>query len=90
MIGPIGKTVQAETQRGPSQPPRPQNPDAAAEAPAAGRWPEGQLRRRDRFPQTPTHEQPEFLRRPVRRPRREGNGAPGEANGAVTDDSDRD
>jgi hypothetical protein len=77
--------------RGPSQPPRPQNPDVAAEAPAtqAG-GPEGQLRGRDRFPQTPTHEQPEFLRRPVRRPRRDGNGAPGEANGAVTDDSDRD
>lgn len=48
---------------------------------------EGQFQRRDRFPQQ-QHEQPEFLRRPVRRPRREGNGAPGEANGV--DDTDRD
>ena len=29
-------------------------------------------------PAVPHHEQPEFLRRPVRRPRREGNGAPGD------------
>jgi hypothetical protein len=29
------------------------------------------------------HEQPEFLRRPVRRPRREGNGMPSEEPGAV-------
>jgi hypothetical protein len=43
------------------------------------------MRRRDRFPQQ-NHEQPEFLRRPVRRPRREGNGEP---NGAG-DESDRD
>jgi hypothetical protein len=49
--------------------------------------PEGQFRRNDRFP--PVHEQPEFLRRPVRRPRREGNGAPGDANG-TGDDTDRD
>jgi hypothetical protein len=33
-------------------------------------------RRNDRM--VPHHEQPEFLRRPVRRPRREGNGAPAE------------
>jgi hypothetical protein len=45
------------------------------------------MRRRDRFPQQ-NHEQPEFLRRPVRRPRREGNGDP---NGnAGPDDTDRD
>lgn len=76
--------------RGPSQP-RPQNAEAGGEAPAGqSNGPEGQFRRRDRFPQAQTHEQPEFLRRPVRRPRREGNGAPGEANGTVTDDSDRD
>ena len=40
-----------------------------------------QPRRRERFVQT--HEQPEFLRRPVRRPRREGNGAQADANGAA-------
>jgi Domain of unknown function (DUF4167) len=31
----------------------------------------------------PHHEQPEFLRRPVRRPRREGNGAPGDEPAAA-------
>jgi hypothetical protein len=52
--------------------------------------PEGQFQRRDRFPQQ-QHEQPEFLRRPVRRPRREGNGSPGEVNGnSAGDDTDRD
>jgi hypothetical protein len=47
--------------------------------------------RRERFSQQP-HEQPEFLRRPVRRPRRESNGgAAPEANGAAAaDESDRD
>ncbi len=63
------------------QAPRPQNNDAgpveAGAPPAPDRQP-----RRERFV-PPTHEQPEFLRRPVRRPRREGNGAPPEeANGA--------
>jgi hypothetical protein len=58
--------------------------DAEGQQPA----PEGNFQRRDRFPQQ-QHEQPEFLRRPVRRPRREGNGAPSEVNGAG-DDSDRD
>ena len=50
---------------------------------------EAQSPRRERFAQS--HEQPEFLRRPVRRPRREGNGSSTEANGGtVTDDADRD
>jgi Domain of unknown function (DUF4167) len=49
--------------------------------------PDNQMRRRERLPQV-NHEQPEFLRRPVRRPRREGNGDP---NGnAEPDDADRD
>jgi hypothetical protein len=40
-------------------------------------------RRRDRFAAS-AHEQPEFLRRPVRRPRREANGgSAAEANGAA-------
>jgi hypothetical protein len=46
---------------------------------------------RERFGQS--HEQPEFLRRPVRRPRRESpaTGATSEANGgAVAEDADRD
>jgi hypothetical protein len=65
--------------------PRPRM-DAEGQQPA----PEGNFQRRDRFPQQ-QHEQPEFLRRPVRRPRREGNGAPNEVNGSgATDDSDRD
>ena len=47
--------------------------------------------RGERFSQQP-HEQPEFLRRPVRRPRRESsNGTAPEANvAAPTDESDRD
>jgi hypothetical protein len=55
-------------------------------APAPDRQP-----RRERFVQS-THEQPEFLRRPVRRPRRESNGAPEEANGApiAADETDHD
>jgi hypothetical protein len=36
----------------------------------------GQGRPRERV--VASHEQPEFLRRPVRRPRREGNGSPGD------------
>lgn len=49
---------------------------------------EASPRRRDRFAAS-AHEQPEFLRRPVRRPRREANGgSAGEANGAaVKEDS---
>jgi hypothetical protein len=71
------------------QPPRSQNLDPAGAPPqqAGG----DQFRRRDRIPQQ-QHEQPEFLRRPVRRPRREGStGAPEEVNGAAaTDETDRD
>lgn len=70
-------------------PPRQRNPEgveAAAPQPAA----EGQqFQRRDRFPQQ-QHEQPEFLRRPVRRPRRESTNG-GEVNGAAAaaDEADR-
>jgi hypothetical protein len=72
------------------QPPRQQITETSgAEGGSQQPSPEGQMRRRDRFP--PTHEQPEFLRRPVRRPRREGNGAPGEANGGgVPEETDQD
>lgn len=59
--------------------------DAQGQPPTEG----GGFQRRDRFPQQ-QHEQPEFLRRPVRRPRRESNGAPSEVNGAGADDTDRD
>lgn len=66
---------------------RQHNAEASGDGPA--QQPEAQPRRRERFAQS--HEQPEFLRRPVRRPRRESNGAPTEENGgAVTEDSDRD
>ncbi len=72
--------------RGFQSPPRQQNADAGAEGGAPS--PDGQQRRRERFGQS--HEQPEFLRRPVRRPRREGNGAP-ETNGdAVAEETDHD
>lgn len=65
---------------------RPHNVEMAdaqpgAEAPAP--------RRRERFGQS--HEQPEFLRRPVRRPRRESATADaGEGSGAVAEETDRD
>lgn len=50
---------------------------------------EGQSSRGERFAES--HEQPEFLRRPVRRPRRDSNGGSSETNGeTVTDDADRD
>jgi hypothetical protein len=70
------------------QAPRPQNAEPGG-APRQGGG--EQFRRRDSFPQQ-QHEQPEFLRRPVRRPRREGgNGAPEEVNGAAgPEDTDRD
>ena len=71
-----------------------QTADAGVEGPGQQPSPDNQMRRREpRFPQ-PSHEQPEFLRRPVRRPRREGNGEPngnGNGNGnAGPDDTDRD
>ena len=66
----------------------PEGGDAGGQQPAVAA--EGQqVPRRDRFPQQ-QHEQPEFLRRPVRRPRRESNGT--EVNGAATtaaDEADR-
>jgi Domain of unknown function (DUF4167) len=68
------------------RPPRQQSADAGAEGGPQQPAPEGQ--RGERLAQT--HEQPEFLRRPVRRPRREGNGAPGETNGGVAEETDHD
>jgi hypothetical protein len=77
---------------GGQQAPRPQNAEQGG-PPRQGSGGGGgeQFRRRDSFPQQ-QHEQPEFLRRPVRRPRREGgNGAPEEVNGAAgADEPDRD
>ncbi len=65
---------------------RQQNAEVSAEAAGGQPATEGQPRRRERF--TPTHEQPEFLRRPVRRPRREAtNGA--ETNG-VAEETEQD
>jgi hypothetical protein len=59
--------------------------DGDGQPPAA----EGQSSRGESFAES--HEQPEFLRRPVRRPRRDSNGGSTEANGgAVTDDADQD
>jgi len=69
---------------------RPRNAEAGSEG---GSQPssEGSSGARERFGES--HEQPEFLRRPVRRPRRDSNGGPAasEANGgAVTEDVDHD
>ena len=71
-------------ERQPPQEPAAAEPAAGAEAPVNGRH-EGARReggrndnRRsggERFTQAPAHEQPEFLRRPVRRPRREAGPA---------------
>ncbi len=59
--------------------------DGDGQPPVAG----GQSSRGESFAES--HEQPEFLRRPVRRPRRDSNGGSTEANGgAVTDDADHD
>jgi Domain of unknown function (DUF4167) len=67
-------------------PPRQQNAEVGADSTGGPPSPDAPARRRERF--TPTHEQPEFLRRPVRRPRREAsNGA--EPNG-VTEETDQD
>lgn len=89
-----------EQQRGFSPERQPQSGgsrgDQPAEAQASGQPPrqEGQQRRRERF--VPSNEQPEFLRRPVRRPRREssGNGPQNEAASAepatTVEDSGRD
>jgi Domain of unknown function (DUF4167) len=70
-------------QRGFGQP-RQQNAEMNADA---GGQPSPEGRRRERF--TPTHEQPEFLRRPVRRPRRESNGPSSETNG-VAEETEQD
>jgi hypothetical protein len=51
---------------------------AGGEAAPNGRHDGG--RRRERFNPGPQHEQPEFLRRPVRRPRREGDEGPPEGD----------
>lgn len=76
--------------------PRPRNPEpaeaVAPQPPAEGQFqPPRRERERDRFPQQ-QHEQPEFLRRPVRRPRRESSSG-GEVNGTAaattTDEADR-
>ncbi|HEX9881108.1 MAG TPA: DUF4167 domain-containing protein [Hyphomicrobium sp.] len=68
--------------------PRQQNAEVGAEPAGGQSAPEAQPRRRgERF--TPTHEQPEFLRRPVRRPRRESSAAPSEANG-VAEETEQD
>jgi hypothetical protein len=78
--------------RGPDQQgfgqPRQQNAEMSADGGQPA--PEGQPRRRERF--TPTHEQPEFLRRPVRRPRRESNAAQaqGETNGVAEEKTEQD
>jgi len=70
--------------------PQPPLQTQAAEQPAMEPAPqpraEAAPRRRDRFAAA-THEQPEFLRRPVRRPRREANGgSAAETNGAAVKD----
>ncbi len=60
---------------------RPAPASAQSEAPAEGAQPVRRGAGEQRS--LSHHEQPEFLRRPVRRPRREGNGAPAEEQEAV-------
>jgi hypothetical protein len=55
------------------EPVTPEAAPAAESATGAGGGGLGGRRPRDRFAETPAHEQPEFLRRPVRRPRRESS-----------------
>ncbi len=81
-----GGQDRGQERRGFDGQPRQQNAEVSADA-AGQPAPEGQTRRRERF--TPAHEQPEFLRRPVRRPRREGNGAQSDANG-VAEETEQD
>ena len=91
----------ADRQMQPAQQPRPapqaqpaqqqpEAPEQPASEPVQQPRAEAPQRRRDRFAAS-AHEQPEFLRRPVRRPRRETNGAaPAEANGAAVKDESGD
>jgi hypothetical protein len=73
----------------PTGQPRQRNPEPVEASGQQQPVAEGQPQRRDRFPQQ-QHEQPEFLRRPVRRPRRESSNGT-EVNGnAAADEADRD
>jgi hypothetical protein len=82
-----------ERQPAPSMQPQPQQQvsEPLVSEPVQQPRSEAPVRRRERFA-TPSHEQPEFLRRPVRRPRREAAGSEAsDANGAsVKDDTDTD
>lgn len=69
-------------QRAPERVPE-RAPEAVDAAPSQQPVAEAPAQRRDRFPQQ-QHEQPEFLRRPVRRPRRESSA--GEVSGAAADE----
>lgn len=69
---PIDRAPDRVPDRGPERAP------VEAGAEPSGEVRPDQPRRRERFAGS-THEQPEFLRRPVRRPRREGSGEGGEA-----------
>jgi hypothetical protein len=78
---------QGRDHRPESQPPP---PPAEGAPPVQGRGDQQPHRRRERF--GPGNEQPEFLRRPVRRPRRDDANGEGEdtANGSSHDDGDQD
>jgi hypothetical protein len=84
---PVRDRYSQEHRGGPSiERERPQPPVVESSAPDSSPPPparnDNPPRRRERFVQS--HEQPEFLRRPVRRPRREANGGDTpEANGAA-------
>jgi hypothetical protein len=64
----------------PDRPDRTPQPDVGLE----GGQPPPRRAERPAPQAVPHHEQPEFLRRPVRRPRREGNGAPAEDGASAT------
>jgi hypothetical protein len=70
--------------------PQPERPEPAADAgPPQQEQPPPAPRRRERFQPQQTHEQPEFLRRPVRRARNEEETPDSTANGNAKEESSR-
>jgi hypothetical protein len=70
------------------QQPQPERPEPAADAgPPQQEQPPPPPRRRERFQPQQTHEQPEFLRRPVRRARNEEETPDSNANGNAKDNA---
>ena len=71
------------------QQPHPERPEPAADAGAPPQQESPPPRRRERFQPQQTHEQPEFLRRPVRRARNEEEAPDSTANGNAKEEPSR-